>query len=174
MQNSRVSKWLVMVGLFALGAVFGQSLFDSAPDFAMYSPSLKSAVQLAKLKGTPVVLNFWGSWCGPCRDEMPALNEVAGQLKEKFTMLAVGSGETAEKSTQYVIENKFEHLNVLVDAPSGINNLETSEAVNDKYKVNAYPTTFFIDKDGTIQALREGGMSRKTFISYLRNIDVTP
>jgi cytochrome c biogenesis protein CcmG, thiol:disulfide interchange protein DsbE len=174
MSKSRVTKQILMVGVFTFGAVFGQSLFDSAPDFAMYSPSLKSAVQLAKLKGTPVVLNFWGSWCGPCRDEMPALNEVAGQLRDKFTLLAVGSGETAEKSTQYVIDNKFEHLNVLVDAPSGMGNLETSEAVNEKYKVNAYPTTFFIDKDGTIQALREGNMSRKTFISYLRNIDVTP
>jgi cytochrome c biogenesis protein CcmG, thiol:disulfide interchange protein DsbE len=174
MAKSRVTKLVLMIGIFAFGAVFGQSLFDRAPDFAMYSPSLKSAVQLAKLKGTAVVLNFWGSWCGPCRDEMPALNEVAGQLKEKFTMLAVGSGETAEKSIQYVTDNKFGQINVLVDAPSGINNLETSEAVNDKYKVNAYPTTFFIDKHGTIQALREGGMSRKTFMSYLRNIDVTP
>ncbi len=174
MSKSRVTKRVFLLGMFAFGAVFSQSLFDPAPDFAMYSPSLNSAVQLAKLKGTPVVLNFWGSWCGPCREEMPALNEVAGQLKEKFTMLAVGSGETAEKSTQYVIDNKFEHLNLLVDAPSGINNLETSQAVNDKYKVNAYPTTFFIDKNGTIQASREGDMSRKTFISYLRNIDVTP
>jgi thioredoxin-related protein len=72
------------------------------------------------------------------------------------------------------MENKFDGLNVLVDAPDGMTGLESSQAVNDKYKVNAYPTTFFIDKDGTIQAVREGGMSRKTFISYLRNIDVTP
>ncbi len=174
MTKSQVTRRSLIVGFFLLEAVTAQTLFQPAPDFVMYSPSLKNAVQLAKLRGKPVVLNFWGSWCGPCRDEMPALNDVAGQLKEKFLMLAVGSGETAEKSTQYVIDNKFEHLNVLVDAPSGTNNLETSEAVNGKYKVNAYPTTFFIDKDGVIQATREGGMSRKTFVSYLRNIYVTP
>ena len=164
----------LMFGVFAIGLVAAQNLFQTAPDFVMYSPSLKNAVQLAKLRGKPVVLNFWGSWCGPCRDEMPALNEVAGTFKNKFSLLAVAYGEAAQTSIKYVSDNKFESLNVLVDAPDGITNLETSQAVNDKYKVNAYPTTFFIDRDGTIQALREGGMSRKTFISYLRNIDVAP
>lgn len=174
MFKSRVTKLMFSLGLVALGSALSQDLFQPAPDFVMYSPSLKAAVQLATLKGKPVVLNFWGSWCGPCRDEMPALNEVAGTFKEKFTMLAVAYGEPAQTSTNYVLENKFESLNVLVDAPDSMTGLETSEAVNDKYKVNAYPTTFFIDKDGTIQALREGGMSRKTFISYLRNINITP
>lgn len=173
MNKTRVAKPLV-IGLLTFGCVFAQSLFQTAPDFLMYSPSLKNAVQLAKLRGKPVVLNFWGSWCGPCRDEMPALNDLATILKDKFTMLAVAYGEPAQTSINYVLENKFDGLNVLVDAPNGVTGLESSQAVNDKYKVNAYPTTFFIDKDGTIQAMREGGMSRKTFVSYLRNIDVAP
>jgi thiol-disulfide isomerase/thioredoxin len=174
MPKSRVSKLMVSLTFVAFGAAMAQGLFQTAPDFSMYSPTLKSGIQLAKLRGKPVVLNFWGSWCGPCREEMPALNEVAGQFKEKFTMLALGVGEPAETSTKYIFENKFEHLNLLVDPPRELNNLETSETVNDKYNVRAYPTTFFIDKNGVIQASREGTMSRKTFISYLRNIDVTP
>ena len=172
---ARVSKFVVVVCLLAFCVVSGQGLYSSAPDFRAYSPTLKAAVQLAKLRGKPVVLNFWGSWCGPCRDEMPVLNAVAGQLKDKFVLLAISSGESPDASLKYVTDNKFDHLTVLSDAPKDDpNNLESSDAINRRYGIESYPTSIFIDKDGIIQASREGGLSRKSFISYLRNIDVTP
>ncbi len=163
------------VFVFTLSAVFAQNLFASAPDFSAYSPTLNAAVDLAKLKGTPVVLNFWGSWCGPCREEMPALNSVAGEFKGKFMLLAAGSLESAEKSIQYVKDNKYDDLVLLTDPPSSNwGKVDRMLELNDRYKINSYPTSVFIDKNGVIQASRVGGFSRKSLISYLRNIDVTP
>ena len=162
----------------ALSSGRGQSgvptIGSSAADFKMFSPTLSAAVQLSALKGQPVVLNFWGSWCAPCRDEMPALNEIAGELKSKFTLLAIGVGEPASKSLKYLQDNNLGNLTLLGDPETGAGaDLETSDQVTKKYGVNTYPTTIFIDKAGLIQAVRLSGLTKSSFLSYLRNIDVT-
>jgi thiol-disulfide isomerase/thioredoxin len=136
---------------------------------------LNAAVQLAALKGKPVVLNFWGSWCGPCREEMPALDTVARQLRDKFTLLAVAVNEKPEVSLKYLSDNKFSNLTLLTDPPDApTGDLETANVVGTKYGVNSYPTTVFIDANGVIQAVRNSPMTQRTFQSYLQNIDVTP
>jgi thiol-disulfide isomerase/thioredoxin len=173
--TARVSKFVVVGCLLAFCVVSGQGLYSSAPDFRAYSPTLKAAVQLAKLRGKPVVLNFWGSWCGPCREEMPDFNAVAGQLKDKFVLLALASGESPDVSVKYVTDNKFDQITILSDAPKDDpNDLETSQTINQRYGVRGYPTSFFIDADGIVQASREGGLSRKSLLSYLRNVNVAP
>jgi thiol-disulfide isomerase/thioredoxin len=153
---------------FALAQEYG----SVAPDFTLYSPTLKKAVQLSKMQGQAVVLNFWGSWCEPCRDEMPDLNRVAGELKDKFTLLAIAVNEPVEKSEAFLKQNGLESLVLVTDAQDASGN-KTKE-VSDRYSVSAYPSTIFIDKSGMIQAIKTGPINRKTFISYLRNIDVTP
>jgi thiol-disulfide isomerase/thioredoxin len=165
-------KKILLLCLF-LGTALAQEFGKSAPDFTMYSPTLKQAVQLAKLQGKPVMLNFWGSWCGPCREEMPALNNVADKLKDKFVLLAIGSRESGTVSQKYLEDNNLKALVLLSDPETGLN-LETSAAVNTKYNISAYPTSIFIDQNGIVQATKLGGMSEKMLLSYLKNIDVTP
>jgi peroxiredoxin len=165
----RLLTWFLF-GLLSL--TLAQEYGSAAPDFALYSPTLKNAVQLSKMRGQPVVLNFWGAWCGPCRDEMPDLNRVAGELKSKFTLLAIAVGEPLEKSQQFINDQKLESLMLVTDAQDASG--DTTRKVTDRYNVSTYPSTFFIDKDGVIQAVKRGPINRKTFISYLRNIDVEP
>jgi thiol-disulfide isomerase/thioredoxin len=165
-----------MKRLFALFLALGMALAaeyaQPAPDFSMFSPTIGQVVQLSQLKGKPVVVNFWGSWCPPCREEMPAMNAVSERLKEKFTFLAVAYGESPVTSEKYIKDNNYAALVLLTDSQDA--KLDTSRMVVDRYKVSGYPTTFFVDKDGVIQAVRVGSMSERAFLSYLRNIDVNP
>ncbi len=167
-----MKRFLTWLFFSLLSLTLAQDYGSAAPDFALYSPTLKSAVQLSKMRGQPVVLNFWGSWCGPCRDEMPDLNRVARELKDKFTLLAVAVSEPLEKSQQFINDQKLESLVLVTDAQDA--NGDTTRKVTDRYNVSTYPSTFFIDKNGVIQAVKQGPINRKTFISYLRNIDVEP
>ncbi len=164
-------KRILLLCLF-LGTALAQEYGQIAPDFNMHSPTLKQAVQLAKLKGKPVMLNFWGSWCGPCREEMPALNNVADRLKDQFMLLAIGSREAASVSQKYLEDNNLKALILLSDSDNS--SLESSASVIAKYNISAYPTSVFIDKNGIIQATKLGGMSERMLLSYLKNIDVTP
>ena len=151
------------------------ALGSAAPDFKLHSPTLNAGVQLAALKGKPVVLNFWGSWCGPCREEMPALNAVAGELRDKFTLLAIAVNEKPEVSQTYLSDNTLGNLTLLSDPPSNSSDdLETANGVAAKYGVDSYPTTVFIDSKGIVQALKIGPMTERMLRSYLRNVDVTP
>jgi thiol-disulfide isomerase/thioredoxin len=167
-------KRLVLIASVLISFVAAQALETPAPDFVMYSPTLEAAVQLAKLKGKPVVLNFWGSWCPPCRDEMEDLNAVAIQFKDQFVFLSIPSREPSSTSLEYLKAQNLMGFTVLTDAPAGQSGLDSSDAVNDRYQVKGYPTTIFVDKDGITMANVLAPLSRGSFISYLKNIDVTP
>jgi thiol-disulfide isomerase/thioredoxin len=167
-------KKLVMLACVLISFVAAQALETPAPDFVMYSPTLERAVQLSKLKGMPVVLNFWGSWCPPCRDEMADLNSVAVQFKDKFVLLSIPSQEPYRVSLEYLKSENLTGFTVLTETPVGEPGLDSSSTVNERYRVKGYPTTIFVDKDGLVMANVLGPLSRRTFISMLKNIDVTP
>ncbi|MFZ5997707.1 MAG: peroxiredoxin family protein [Nitrospirota bacterium] len=112
-----------------------------APDFTLTDISGKK-ISLSELKGKVVLLNFWATWCGPCKAEMPALNKLYLELKEKgFVILAV-SLDTAEKPVKSFIAEKKLAFPVLMDSDK--------ELSFDKYAVMGLPTTFLIDKKGII------------------------
>ena len=140
----------------------------------MYSPTLERAVQLSKLKGKPVVLNFWGLWCPPCRDEMADLNSVAVQFKDKFVLLSIPSQEPYRTSLEYLKSENLTGFTVLTETPAGEPGLDSSSTVNERYQVKGYPTTVFVDKDGLVMANVLGPLSRRPFISMLKKIDVRP
>jgi thiol-disulfide isomerase/thioredoxin len=167
-------KRLLLIAFVLVGFVGAQALETPAPDFVMYSPTLEQAVQLSKLKGKPVVLNFWGSWCPPCRDEMEDLNAVAIQFKDKFVLLSIPSNEPYQTSLEYLKAQDLTGFTVLTESPAGQTGLDSSSTVNERYQVKGYPTTVFVDKDGIVMANVLGPLSRRTFISMLKNVDVTP
>lgn len=115
-----------------------------AKDFTVYDENLKE-VKLSDYIGTPVVLNFWASWCPPCKAEMPGFNEMSKKYgKEKIAILMInltdGEKETVSKAKQYLESNKYD-MKVLYDSKL--------DAAN-KYNINSIPRTIFIDKDGYI------------------------
>jgi thiol-disulfide isomerase/thioredoxin len=117
-----------------------------APDFTV--PDLEGKeFSLSSFKGQVVLLNFWATWCPPCRAEMPAMEELYQELKDEgFTILAISSRdsrETKEKVVEYIAREAYT-FPVFFD--------ETASAIPGFYRTGSIPTSFVIDKDGRVIA----------------------
>jgi thiol-disulfide isomerase/thioredoxin len=128
----------------------------SAPQKGFLAPDFETItldgeiIRLSELRGKPVILNLWASWCPPCREEMPALQNVAAEYADKgLIVLAVNmtAQDSREDAANFVNENQI-YLRVLLDPAGDISRL---------YRVQALPTTYFIDAEGVIQDLIVGG-----------------
>jgi len=125
-----------------------------APDFTVYD-SEGNAVRLSDFIGKPIVLNFWASWCGPCKMEMPEFNEAYAELGEdiQFLMVNVTTGrETQESASAFIEENGYS-FPVFYDTES--------DAVM-TYGAYSLPTTLFIDAEGYGIAHAVGAIDRET------------
>jgi thiol-disulfide isomerase/thioredoxin len=97
--------------------------------------------KLSDLKGKVVFLNFWATWCGPCRAEMPSMEALYSRYREKgFEILAVNSMERQPEVLAFKEENNFSFPIVL----------DGDGKVNSAYGIQAIPTTFLLDKEGKI------------------------
>lgn len=112
-----------------------------APNFTL--KDLKGGtVSIANLRGRVVMVNFWATWCGPCKVEMPSMNRLYDDLRGKdFEILAISSDFQGEKIVRPFITQGGFTFPVLIDS---------SFKVNADYGVTGIPTTFLIDKDGVI------------------------
>ena len=112
-----------------------------APDFTVYDAQ-GSEVKLSDYFGKPIVLNFWASWCGPCKMEMPDFNEksqeLAGEVQFLMINMTDGSRETVETAS-VIIEEQGYTFPVFFD---------TASSAAYTYGVYYLPTTFFIDAEG--------------------------
>ncbi|WP_018131950.1 thiol-disulfide oxidoreductase ResA [Effusibacillus pohliae] len=115
---------------------------QSAPDFSLADLNGRT-VSLHDLKGKVVLLNFWGSWCDPCREEMPALETAYKQYKDKgFTVVGVNIAES--RVTAKGFTDRFGvTFPVLLDSDRDV--------TLNRYKVGPIPTSFLIDKQGRVQ-----------------------
>jgi len=125
-----------------------------APDFELQSLDGKT-VSLSDFRGKAVLLNFWATWCGPCRAEMPFLQQVHEEWADKgLVILAVNIGEGQSEVEEFMEEFGLSFLALL----------DTDREVALQYNVRAIPTTYFIDKEGVIQELKVGTFSSKAEI----------
>jgi len=100
-------------------------------------------------KGQVVLVQFWATYCGPCRKEMPSMNKMKGKMGEvPFSILAVDMGETEAEVKQFVKEVKPE-FTILMD--------ESGKSIND-WRVFAAPSNFIIDPEGKIRYTLFGGV----------------
>lgn len=128
-----------------------------APNFTLASLD-GEAVTLADLRGQVVLLNFWATWCGPCEAEMPAIEDRYKTFRESgLTVLAVNLAEP-EAEVRAFVERLGLTFTILMDP---------SETVFDLYRVRGYPTTFIIDRAGSIIQQRVGYMSDGQLDQYL-------
>jgi len=129
----------------------------TAPDFALEDLE-GNTVRLSDFRGKVVVLNFWASWCPPCKAEMPDLDQIAAELgvDDFGVLLAVnltdGSRETESKARQYIKDNRFS-MPVLLDKGT---------KTADNYSINSIPTTFIIDQEGRIYTYVVGSTTKET------------
>ncbi len=124
----------------------GIQVGNVAPDFQL--PNLDyEPISLNELRGKPVVLNFWASWCPPCKDEMPYLQEIHEEYSGSgLVLLAINLGESLSTVENFLQSNDYS-FPVLLD---------TRGVVAQQYRVINIPTTYFIDGDGIIQEKRIG------------------
>jgi peroxiredoxin len=114
---------------------------QTAPDFSLTSLSGKE-VKLSDLKGQVVVLDFWASWCPPCRESLPHLGKLYGQNQDGVKVLAVNMGEDADAAKSFVQSQNLNDLTVLLDK---------DKSVAQKYGISSIPTTVIIGPDGKVQ-----------------------
>jgi len=119
---------------------------DPAPDFTLKS-STGENIRLAEQRGQVVMLNFWASWCGPCRQEMPLLDGISKKYgKMGFVLYGINvDQDTAEAKS--VLQKININYSVLFDPESKLSSL---------YKVDAMPTSVIIDKQGNIRYIDRG------------------
>jgi peroxiredoxin len=127
----------------------GQAAAIKVPDFTVKDLKGKT-IHLAELlaKG-PVYLNFWTSWCSPCKREMPELDRIHKTYRDRgFAVVAIAQDETRTvgKVKPYIDSNKFEFLAAT----------DPSKSVGNAYNVRAYPTSFLIKQDGTVAYFAQG------------------
>ena len=128
-----------------------------APDFRAMTLEGKP-VSLRDYRGKVVLVNFWATWCGPCRDELPALSEAYRERKDEgFAVLAVDVREE-EGDVRRFLQDIPVPFPVLLDGDGAIYN---------RYAVVALPTSFFVDEDGVIRAVVVGNMNRDAVIKRL-------
>ena len=130
-----------------------------APDFAL--PGLDGAVtRLSELRGKTVLLNFWATWCGPCRQEIPSLDAAyldakdAGVVVLTVNVEGIDHGAARDVINDYITELGGLSLPVLLDTPDG--------DVFRQYRLIGMPDSFFIDSTGVIRDVVFGPMNRDT------------
>ncbi len=117
-----------------------------APNFSLLDANGKSVALSDKL-GEVVLVNFWASWCGPCRKEMPILNEIQKKFADKgVTVIGVNVDQRREKADKYLSEIHVE-FPILFD---------THGDVSELYSVMAMPSTAILDRQGNIRLIHAG------------------
>jgi thiol-disulfide isomerase/thioredoxin len=135
-----------------------------APDFTLTDTLSGDNFSLAEQKGKPVMLNFWATWCGPCRVEMPTL-EAAWQAhaSEGLVILAINDSESQATVADFGAELGLT-FPLLLDPQADIQSL---------YRIRAYPTSYFINREGTIRAIHLGVLTPELLAENLATI-LTP
>ncbi len=117
-----------------------------APDFTLAS-SKGGNIQLEDLRGKVVMLNFWASWCGPCREEMPLLDQLHQRYQSQgFVLLGVNTDADVAQANKLLEE-------IPVDFPVVY---DTAGHASNAYGVDAMPTTILIDKEGKLRFRHRG------------------
>ena len=131
-----------------------------APPFALKALQTGEIVSLEKLRGKPVVLNFWSTWCGPCRVEHPVLDWAFREYGTQAHFLGAIFEDTEENALGYIARAGSPYPQ-LVDPKSQM-------AVD--YGVAGVPETYFIDAEGIIRDKFVGPISRSAFAAQMRSV----
>lgn len=120
-----------------------------APDFELRTTTGET-IRLSDLRGQPVLINLWATWCGPCRAEMPTIEKIYNAYKDDgLVVLAVNMTYTDTASNIVPFIEEYELTFPVL--------LDTNYSVGSAYQLRSLPSSFFIDRDGIIKEVVIGG-----------------
>ncbi len=135
-----------------------------APEIGRLAPNFTltdlggNQVTLSDFRGKTVFVNFWATWCPPCRAEMPEIEAVYQEYKDKgVVVIGVDILEPEDVVRQFVEQGGYSWIFIL----------DATGAVSDDYRIAAIPTSFFIDREGIIQAVNIGAMTKRAMENKL-------
>ncbi len=124
-----------------------ESSSNTAKNFNLPSFIDNNNYQLSQFKGKAVILNFWASWCTPCRQEMPFLETIWKENKDKgLVLVGINIMDDKEEAEDILEEFGISYLNLY----------DTDGKIKEKYNLIALPVTYFIDKNGNISKINYG------------------
>lgn len=118
-----------------------------AANFEQYT-NLNEPFELVKLKGKYIILDFWGSWCGPCMSGMPKMKEYYKKYNDKLEFVGIACNDKKDDWEKAIKENQLNWIHLLND--------KSKNDISALYGVTSYPTKFIIDKEGKIIKKFEG------------------
>jgi len=137
----------IILAIFAASSLASSTLEgQSAPDFVLKS-SAGDNLRLSEYRGDVVMVNFWATWCGPCRQEMPLLDDLYGRYQRVgFTLLGVNIDDDSRRAMK-MIDELGVNFPVLFDEGKDVSKL---------YAVEAMPVTILVDREGTVRHVHHG------------------
>lgn len=144
--------------------VTGIEIGNKAPDFELQLLNDENeTIRLSDLEGKKVIVNFWASWCKPCREEMPEIQKFYETKSDDIEVLAVNmtASEVKAENAYKFVDGKGYTFPLLMDSEN--------QASSD-YKVLGLPETFFINSDGTINDSIKGQMNLKMLESKVKKM----
>ena len=167
---------LVNVGLLALiltqlltpaaHTVSDPLIGHPAPNFLLvmlHTDSGKSVLSLSNFKGKPIVLNFWASWCQPCKEELPLLENAWKQMqaqKKDIVFLGIDFQESKSDATSFLQLHGITY-------PAG---LDTNGSIANIYRITSLPQTIFIDRNGTVTSREPRELTAQVLSTNLQSI----
>ena len=152
-------------------SVPGETVLDTAderdevkaPDFTVQDEKM-NRVKLADFKGKPIIINFWATWCGPCKMEMPYFEEAYNQYKDKINFMMVnltdGQRDTIDSVRNFIENNKYT-FPVYYD---------TEYSAANAYRTYQIPVTVFIGSDGMIKNMHTGSLRESMLKAYIEEL----
>jgi thiol-disulfide isomerase/thioredoxin len=152
-------RWIaITLLLLAAGAVW---IWYTQPPLDFTLPTLQGEeFTLSAMRGKPVVLNFWATWCEPCKRELPSLQRAAEHYGDQVIIVGVDQGESVAQVTGFV-----EQFGLTYTIP-----LDSEFAASGRYNIRGMPTTFFIDAGGTIRSVYVGEMTSMTLAENIAGL----
>lgn len=146
MINLRGCIFILLAALLLAGAAVAKEVSGPAPDFTLKSRGGEN-LKLSEFRGEVVMINFWASWCGPCRKEMPLLDQLYRRYHPMgFTILGVNVEEDSEEA-----------LRLLKEIPVTFPILfDRDNKVSEAYELVAMPSTVMVDRDGNMRFVHLG------------------
>jgi thiol-disulfide isomerase/thioredoxin len=129
------------------------------PNFTWTDPKTNQTISLAALKGKPVWINFWGTWCPPCRAEMPAMEKVYSKHKNELYILGVSMAPRDDPSlvSDFLKQNSYSWTFIH----------DNDQALALRYQAGSIPMSYFIGSDGTIKARSVGAIPENMMEDFI-------